>query len=280
VKVVLFCGGLGTRLRDYSESIPKPMVPIGRRPILWHLMKYYAHFGHREFILCLGYLGDAIKQYFLTDDGDLSSGDRVLGPDRQDLEEWKITFVDTGLHSTVGQRLKAVQRYLGDDEIFLANYADGLSDLCLPDYLDHFRQHRRIASLLCVRPSHSFHVVSADETGLVHNIQHVVQAGLWISGGFFVFKREIFEYLGEGEELVEQPFQRLIADGQLIAYRYQGFWQCMDTFKDRQLLEDMQARGHPPWEVWTRRVDAPRAASWAPGEPSPPAGPDPRVIGQ
>jgi glucose-1-phosphate cytidylyltransferase len=297
VKVVLFCGGLGTRLRDYSESIPKPMVPIGRRPILWHLMKYYAHFGHREFILCLGYMGDAIKHYFLTDDarrshdGVLSSGDRALGPDRQDLEDWKITFVDTGLHTTVGQRLKAVQRYLGDDEVFLANYADGLSDLCLPDYLDHFRHHGRIASFLCVRPSHSFHVVSANEAGLVHNIQHVGQAGLWISGGFFVFKREIFEYLGEGEELVEQPFQRLIAGGQLIAYRYQGFWQCMDTFKDRQLLEDMQARGRPPWEVWTRRVDSPRAASGTPdersgltadgaGEPSPPAGPDPRVIGQ
>ena len=249
MKVVLFCGGLGARLRDYSDSIPKPMVPIGRQPILWHLMKYYAHFGHREFILCLGYMGDAIKQYFLTGEARRSHD-----------EDWKITFVDTGLHASVGQRLKAVERYLTDDEVFLANYADGLSDLNLPDYLEHFGRQGRIASLLCVRPSQTFHVVSADEAGQVHKIQHVGQAGLWISGGFFAFKREIFDYIRDGEELVEQPFQRLIADGQLIAYRYQGFWQCMDTFKDKQQLDEVEARGNPPWEVWTRRVDRSEAA--------------------
>ena len=161
------------------------------------------------------------------------------------------------------------RRYLANDEVFLANYADGLSDLNLPDYLDHFERQGRIASFLCVRPSQTFHVVSADEAGQVHSIQHVGQTGLWISGGFFAFKREIFDYIGDGEELVEQPFQRLIAGGQLIAYRYQGFWQCMDTFKDKQQLDEVQARGNPPWEVWTRRVDGSEAA-----------GPDPRGRGR
>jgi glucose-1-phosphate cytidylyltransferase len=261
MKVVLFCGGLGTRLRDYAESIPKPMVPIGYRPILWHLMKYYAHFGHREFILCLGYRGDVIKQYFLnydeclSNDFVLSNGGRDLQLFSRDIDEWKITFVDTGLHANVGQRLRAVEHYVGDDEIFLANYADGLSDLSLPDYLEHFRQHARIASFLCVPPSQSFHVVSTNANGRVDDIRHVGRAGLWINGGFFAFTREIFGYLREGEELVEEPFQRLIAEGQLTAYRFTGFWQCMDTFKDKQLLDDMNARGNPPWEVWKHRSE-------------------------
>lgn len=262
MKVVLFCGGLGTRLRDYSESVPKPMVLIGGRPILWHLMKYYAHFGHREFILCLGYMGDVIKGYFPAADARPSHD-----------EDWTITFADTGVHSTVGQRLKAVQRYLRDEKVFLANYADGLSDLCLPDYLDHFRRHGRIASLLCVRPSQSFHVVSASEAGLVDDIRPAGKSGVWISGGFFVFRREIFEYLGEGEDLVDQPFQRLVACGQLVAYHYQGFWQSMDTQRDRQVLEDLHASGRPPWEVWTPRFDGAALSAPDASGPSSQAGP-------
>ena len=258
MKVVLFCGGLGTRLREYSESIPKPMVPIGYRPILWHLMKYYAHFGHREFILCLGYRADVIKQYFLnydeclSNDFSLSGGGRTLELHSRDMDDWKITFVDTGLHSNVGQRLKAVERHIGDDEVFLANYADGLSDLSLPDFLEQFRRNDCVGSFLRVRPSQSFHLVSADERGRVGEICHVGQAPIWINGGFFAFKRAIFDYLKEGEELVEEPFQRLIAEGQLMAYRSTGFWQCMDTFRDKQLLDDLNARGNPPWEVWKR----------------------------
>jgi glucose-1-phosphate cytidylyltransferase len=293
MKVVLFCGGLGTRLREYSEGIPKPMVTIGYRPVLWHLMKYYAHFGHREFILCLGYRGDVIKQYFLnydeclSNDFALSSGGRALELYSRDMEDWKITFADTGLHANVGQRLKAVERYLGDDEVFLANYADGLSDLSLPDYLEQFRKHDRIASFLCVRPSQSFHVVSADETGLVRDMRHVGQAQLWINGGFFAFKRAIFDYLKEGEELVEEPFQRLIAKEQLIAHRFSGFWQCMDTFKDKQLLDNLNAGGNPSWQVWKRRVDGLLPSTGTPGStmsPAPegatsrPAGPERRMI--
>jgi glucose-1-phosphate cytidylyltransferase len=258
MKVVLFCGGQGTRIREYSDSVPKPMVPIGYRPLLWHLMKYYAHFGHREFILCLGYRGDVIKQYFLnydealSNDFSISKGGKNVELHSRDMDDWTITFADTGLHANIGQRLKAVQRHLGDDAMFLANYADGLSDLDLSAYVEEFRRRDAVASFLRVRPSQSFHVVSSDDDGQVRDIRPIGQAEFWINGGFFVFKRAIFDYLREGEELVEQPFQRLIAEGKLMSYRSPGFWQCMDTFKDKQLLDDLNARGTPPWEVWKR----------------------------
>jgi glucose-1-phosphate cytidylyltransferase len=264
MKVVLFCGGLGTRLREHSETIPKPMVNIGYRPILWHVMKYYAYFGHTEFILCLGYRGDVVKQYFLnydeclSNDFVLSKGGRDVKLHERDIENWKISFVDTGLHANIGERLGAVEHHLDGEDVFLANYSDGLSDLYLPAYLDHFRKHDRIASFLGVRPSQSFHVVEAEESGLVRDIQHVGRAGLWINGGFFVFKREIFDYMGEGEDLVEEPFQRLISERQLISYPYAGFWACMDTLKDKQMFDDLNARGNPPWEVWKRRPEGRR----------------------
>jgi glucose-1-phosphate cytidylyltransferase len=256
MKVVLFCGGLGTRLREYSETVPKPMVTIGYRPILWHLMKYYAHFGHTEFILCLGYRGDLIKQYFIQYDEWLSNDFQLSGSDKQltlygrDIAEWKITFADTGLHANIGQRLRAVQRYLGDDREFLANYSDGLSDLPLAKHLEHFRREDTIASFVCVRPSQTFHMVSVGQGGRVSDIRHVSDAGVWINGGFFVFKREIFDYIKEGEELVQEPFQRLIGLKQLTAYRHEGFWACMDTFKDKQAFDDMHARADMPWTVW------------------------------
>jgi glucose-1-phosphate cytidylyltransferase len=256
MKVVLFCGGLGTRLREYSETVPKPMVTIGYRPIVWHLMKYYAHYGHREFILCLGYRGDLIKQYFLgydeclSNDFELSAGGKDVRLFGRDIADWRITFADTGLHANIGQRLRAVQRYLGDDATFLANYSDGLSDLPLPEYLEHFRRQDRIASFVGVRPSQSFHAVSLGRNSLVLDIRHVGSSDLWINGGFFAFKREIFDYLKEGEELVEEPFQRLIQIEQLTAYRHHGFWACMDTLKDKQLFDDMDARGNTPWAVW------------------------------
>jgi glucose-1-phosphate cytidylyltransferase len=256
MKVVLFCGGLGTRLREYSETIPKPMVHIGSRPIVWHLMRYYAHFGHTEFILCLGYRGDLIRQYFLNYDECLSNDFQLTGGSRdvrlysRDIENWKITFVDTGLQSNIGQRLSAVKRYLGDDPVFLANYSDGLSDLPLAQFLEHFRATDKIASFACVRPSYSFHAVSLDKRGLVQDIRHVGGSDLWINGGFFAFRREIFDHLKDGEELVEEPFQRLIRLEQLTAYRYEGFWACMDTLKDKQQFDDMEARGDTPWKLW------------------------------
>ena len=256
MKVVLFCGGLGTRLREYSETVPKPMVNIGYRPIIWHLMKYYAHFGHTEFILCLGYRGDVVKQYFidyderLSNDFELTGGGKNVKLYGRDIENWKITFAETGANANIGQRLKAVERYIGDDPEFLANYSDGLSDLSLAAYLDHFHRQNTIGSFVCVRPSQSFHVVSLADDDRVQDIRHTAEAGLWINGGFFAFKREIFDYLKEGEDLIQEPFQRLIGVQQLTAYRHEGFWACMDTFKDKQAFDDMNARGDTPWQVW------------------------------
>ncbi len=257
MKVVIFCGGLGTRLREHSETIPKPMVNIGYRPILWHLMKYYSHFGLNDFILCLGYRGDVIKNYFLrydeclSNDFVLSKGGKDIRVFRSDIDEWKITFVDTGLHTNVGQRLKAVEPYLADgDDLFMANYADGLTDLHLPKYLDEVRRNGAIASFLCVRPSYSFHVVDTDAAGRVRDLRAASDSGLWINGGFFVLSKEIFNFMEPGDELVEAPFRRLIEQDRLLAYKHSGFWACMDTFKDKQRFDEMYARGETPWALW------------------------------
>jgi glucose-1-phosphate cytidylyltransferase len=256
MKVVLFCGGLGTRLREYSETIPKPMVEVGCRPIIWHLMRYYAHFGHKDFILCLGYRGDYIKKYFvnykeyLSNDFVLSQGGNKIELYNNDIENWTITFVDTGLNTTIGQRLVAVKPYLGDDDVFLANYADGLSDLDLNVYLENFYQQNKIASFLCVQPSQSFHVVSVGHNSLVQNITPAMNADLWINGGFFALKKEIFDDIQPGEELVVEPFQRLIDRQQLIGYRNPGFWACMDTLKEKMMFDEMYAKGQMPWTVW------------------------------
>ncbi|MGF2038728.1 MAG: glucose-1-phosphate cytidylyltransferase [Nostoc sp. CmiVER01] len=256
MKVVLFCGGLGTRLRELSSNIPKPMVHIGYRPILWHVMKYYAHYGHKDFILCLGYKADVIKNYFLnydecvSNDFTLQEGGRKIQLVNSDIEDWNITFVDTGLTSNIGQRFKAVEKYLDGEEVFLANYSDGLTDLHLPDLIEDFYRHKKIASFLCVKPSQSFHLVSTQENGLVNDIQSVQQAGIRINGGFFVFNKDIFKYIESGEELVLEPFQRLIKIKELVAYKYNGFWACMDTFKEQQQLDDMYCQGNAPWAVW------------------------------
>jgi glucose-1-phosphate cytidylyltransferase len=256
MKVVLFCGGLGTRLKEYSETVPKPMVDIGYRPLMWHLMRYYAHFGHKEFILCLGYKGDVIKKYFLeyneclSNDFVLSKGGKEVQLFNNDIEDWTISFVDTGLQSNIGQRLMAVRKYLEGDDVFMANYSDGLTDLDLNLYLDNFHKQDKVASFLCVRPSQSFHIISLGENGWVKNIEPVEKSDIWINGGFFVFKKEIFDYMQPGEELVIEPFQRLIARQQITAYRYGGFWTCVDTLKDKKFLEDFYARGETPWAVW------------------------------
>ena len=256
MKVVLFCGGLGLRLRDYSENIPKPMATIGYRPILWHVMKYYAHYGHKHFILCLGHRADTIKDYFVkydeyvSNDFVLSAGGKNIDLINRDIHDWRITFADTGITSNVGQRLKSVEKYLEGEEVFLANYSDGLSDLPLPRHIEHFLKSDKVASFLCVRPNISYHLVSVNGGGLVTDIEDVSKSSMRINGGYFVFKREIFKYLKDGEELVHEPFQRLIAEQQLIAHQYDGFWACMDTFKDKQHLDDLYARGNAPWQVW------------------------------
>ena len=259
MKVVLFCGGLGMRMREYSEAMPKPMVPIGYRPILWHVMKYYAHYGHKDFILCLGYKADVIKQYFLdyneclSNDFVLSQGGKKLQLLSSDIHDWNIAFVDTGLLSNIGQRLKAVRPHLVGEEIFLANYTDGLSDVPLPAVIEAFQRTDNIACFVSVKPRASFHLIDAAPDGAVRSIEHIGRSGARINGGFMVLRREIFSYLGDGEELVEEPFRRLIAAGKLMAYPHDGFWACMDTFKEKQDLDDMFGRGNAPWAVWNHR---------------------------
>jgi len=261
MKVVLFCGGLGMRLRDYSEDIPKPMVPIGYRPILWHVMKYYAHFGHKDFILCLGYKADVIKNYFLNYNECLSNNFVLSGGGKEvqllnsDIDDWRITFVDTGLTSNIGQRLKAVEKYLDGEEVFLANYSDGLTDLPLGRFADDFLERGVVGSFISVKPTHSFHVVSINDDESVGGIEHLTKAGIWINGGYFIFRKDIFAYIREGEELIEEPLRRLIAGRLLATYKYKGFWIGMDTFKDKQLLDDMYSRGSAPWEVWKNNLE-------------------------
>jgi glucose-1-phosphate cytidylyltransferase len=258
VKVVLFCGGLGTRLREHSDTIPKPLVNVGVRPILWHLMRYYAHYGHKDFILALGYRGDLIREYFLdyneavTNDFVLSEGGKRVELLSRDLDDWRITFVDTGLHSNLGQRLLRVRKYLEGEEEFLANYADGLSDVPLDKLLADFRARRVTASFVATRTGQSFHAVHSDDGGLVTGFGQIAESEFWINGGFFCLRREIFDHIEEGDELVEKPFQRLIARRQLAVYRHRGFWQSMDTFKDKITLDRMEARGNCPWMVWQR----------------------------
>jgi glucose-1-phosphate cytidylyltransferase len=256
MKVVLFCGGLGMRLRDYADNVPKPMVPLGYRPILWHLMKYYAHYGHRDFVLCLGYRGDLIKNYFLhyeeglSNDFILSEGGRKRELLTSDIEDWRITFVETGLTSNIGSRLVAVKKHVANEEIFLANYSDGLTDLPLPEQIETFRKSGAIGCFLSVKPNLSYHFVSVDGAGRVQSFRDIAQSGLRVNGGFFVFRREIFDYIRPGEELVEQPFNRLVADQKLLAYEYDGFWLPMDTAKDKAKLDEFHASGKPPWYVW------------------------------
>jgi glucose-1-phosphate cytidylyltransferase len=265
MKVVLFCGGLGTRLRDYSETVPKPMVHIGYRPILWHVMKYYSHFGHKDFILCLGHRADAVKDYFLnynecvSNDFVMTWGGKKLDLQNSDIQDWRITFADTGIESNIGQRLKAVEKYLEGETEFLANYSDGLTDLHLPQQIDHFRKHDKVASFLAVCPNMSYHTVSLEEGegNLVSAIHAINNGTVRINGGFFIFKTSIFDYMRDNEELVNGPFERLIEQKQLIGYPYNGFWASMDTFKDKQQLENLWGSGSAPWEVWKKKVAKP-----------------------
>jgi glucose-1-phosphate cytidylyltransferase len=234
------------------------MVPVGYRPILWHVMRYYAHYGHKEFILCLGYKADAIKRYFLdydetiSNDFVMSDGGKRVDLLASDIQDWKITFVDTGLNSNIGQRLKAVQPFLEGERTFLANYSDGVSDLPLPWMIVYLEGHDAVACFVGVAPTQSFHLVTAEAGGRVSSIRHVKDIGMRVNGGFFVLRHEIFDWMRPGEELVQEPFQRLADAGKLLSFNHDGFWACMDTFKDKQLLEDLYSRGQVPWEVWKR----------------------------
>jgi glucose-1-phosphate cytidylyltransferase len=240
------------------------MVTIGSRPVLWHVMKYYAHFGHKDFILCLGYKANVIKDYFLqyeesvSNDFVLSQGGRKLEFTQRDIDDWTITFVDTGLRSTIADRLRLVEPHLQGDDIFLANYSDGLTDFPLPEMIEEFNRRDGYASFLSVQPrSSSLDTVHLGPDGAVQSIRCMKDSDIWINGGYFVMRKEIFRYIKPREELVYEPFQRLITERRVWSRRYDGFWQCMDTFRDKQSLDELEASGEAPWCLW--KINKPAA---------------------
>jgi len=255
MKVVLFCGGLGTRIRDYSESIPKPMIPVGHQPILLHIMQYYSQYGHRDFILCLGYKANVIKDYFLnyrattTSDCIISNSGTSVEILGEPPPDWRITLIDTGIWRNIGERLLAVKELVADEDIFLANYSDGLTDAPLPNMIERFKNSDAVGLFIAVRPPFNFHLVDFDDSGAVRKFLTTQQSDVWINGGYFIFRNTIFDYIRDGEELVLEPFNRLILESQLTAYKYEGFWRAMDTLRDKQVLEEMIERGEVPWRL-------------------------------
>ena len=216
MKVVLFCGGLGMRMRDGVTNAPKPMAMIGDRPLLWHVMRYYAHYGHTDFVLCLGYGGSAVKDFFLnydetrSNDFVLEGGDRQVKLFKTDISDWRVTFVDTGLHSAIGERLRRVRRFVAGEEMFLANYADVFTNAPLPDMISRFAATDAAVSLLAVPPTSSHHVVDVGGNGFITQVTPVRDLRQWENGGYFVLRQEIFEHLNEGEDLVEDAIVRLV----------------------------------------------------------------------
>jgi glucose-1-phosphate cytidylyltransferase len=259
MKVVLFCGGRGIRLREHSEAIPKPMVTIGYRPILWHVMRYYAHFGCRDFILCLGYRGDAIKDYFLRYEETLSNDFVLAGGGREvrllgsDIEDWRITFAETGLDTSVGERLRRVRQHLEGEELFLANYGDTLTDAPLDRMIDAVRGSDVAASLLSVRAPYSFHVIDADEDGRVDGLRAAATAGFRINGGGYVMRHEVLDRIEPGDDLVTEPLGSLAREGRVAAVEHDGFWMALDTLKELQTLRDLDESGRSPWALWRRQ---------------------------
>lgn len=258
MKVVLFCGGYGMRMRGL-EDVPKPMAMVGDRPLIWHVMRYYAHFGHREFILCMGYGARHITRYFL-DYEETRSNDFVLDAGRvrplsTDIADWRITFCTTGLNTPIGERLRQIAPHLGEVPMFLANYADVLTDAPLDRIVDRFTAGDALASLLAVPPQSSFHVVHSGADDVITGIESVADLPLRENGGYFVFRRELLSHLRPDADLVDDTLTSLAAAGKVVSYPYDGFWLPADTVKERVAL-DRIARHHPaPWEVWKQQPD-------------------------
>jgi glucose-1-phosphate cytidylyltransferase len=256
MKVVLFCGGLGLRMRTSVDSAPKPMMAVGDRPVLWHIMRYFAHFGHTDFILALGYGAASVKQYFMnydethSNDFVLAKGGREIELLQSDISEWRISFIETGIDTSIGERLRRVRHLLEDDEIFLANYGDVLTDAPMDRIVGDFIASDAVASLLAVPPQASFHVVGVDDRDRVTGMASAADMPMWINGGYFVLRQSVFDYLGPGEDLVGHAFVRLAEQRKLAAVRYNGFWAPMDTLKERSALEELDRSGRAPWKLW------------------------------
>ncbi len=256
MKTVILAGGFGTRFSEETEVRPKPMVEIGGRPILWHILKLYAHFGHRDFLICLGYKGYLIKEYFINYfhhmsdlTVDLADGSvNVLG---SQSEDWKVTLVDTGPHTLTGGRLKRIRHYI-PNETFLMTYGDGVGDIDINTLLKFHRAHGRKATLTAVQPSGRFGALDVDNAGRVGTfVEKPVGDRAWINGGFFVLEPGVFDYIeGDSTMWEREPLEQLAADGQLMAYRHDHFWKAMDTLRDKKELEELWSAGRAPWRVW------------------------------
>ena len=259
MKVVLFCGGLGMRMRTDDQSLPKPMTPIGSRPVLWHVMRYYAYFGHKDFILCLGYGAQAVKDYFLnysettSNDFVIMQGSEGIKMLSTDISEWTISFIDTGIDTAIGERLRRIRPHLDGDEIFLANYGDVLTDAPMNDLIRQFVNTDAVVQLLAVKPQDSFHVLDMDDDSTVTGLTAVAKMPMRINGGYFVLRKGIFDYLYENEDLVMDACVRAAKAGRVRAAQYDGFWAPMDTLKERKALEEQYRRGNSPWALWRDR---------------------------
>jgi len=258
MKVVILCGGLGTRLREETEFRPKPMVPIGHKPILWHIMKSYAHHGFKEFVLCLGYKGEVIKEYFyhyalFNHDVTLKLGrDRHMTiHENADAEDWSVTLADTGEHALKGARLKRIQKHVGDN-IFMVTYGDGVANIDLKELLAFHRRHGKVATITGVRPRSSFGEIRAQDGKVSQFVEKPqISAGL-INGGYFVFNAKLFDYLSDDDacDFEKGPLEKLVADGQVMVHVHEGGWACMDTYRDVEYLNKLWAANQAFWKVW------------------------------
>jgi glucose-1-phosphate cytidylyltransferase len=260
LKVVILCGGYGTRIRDVADNIPKPMIPVGRFPILWHIMKYYACYGHKDFVLCLGYKSQAIKDFFLNYEAhikdftiDLGGKAAVQFHTDHSESDWRVTLAETGLNALTGARVRRAQKYLGDEDSFMLTYGDGVGDVDLDRLLAFHNSHGKALTVTGVRPPGRFGELLNDANGKVIEFNEKPQAtGGRISGGFFVCRKELFDYLDDREDLMfeKEPMARLVKDGQLMVFEHDGFWQPMDTHREYQLLNDLFESGKAPWVKW------------------------------
>ena len=261
MKVVILCGGKGTRIRGIDDDVPKPLIPIGKYPVLWHIMNTYMHYGHNEFILCLGYKGIAIKTYFLnyqTMVSDFTSdygNDGKIEFDNSNIEiDWKITHAETGVESLTGSRVKKIEKYISEDETFLLTYGDGVSDININELISFHHDKAKIMTVSGVRPPSRFGELNYDQNSIITEFNEKPQATEGrISGGFFVCQREIFNYLDserDNEILETAPMQNIASDKQMVMYPHDGFWQCMDTYRDYKLLNELYENKAAPWVVW------------------------------
>jgi glucose-1-phosphate cytidylyltransferase len=257
VKVVILCGGLGTRLREETEFRPKPLIEIGGRPILWHIMKIYARHGFRDFVLCLGYRGQMIKEYFLNyeamnNDFTICLGrqHRVTHHGAHSEQDFSVTLAETGAVTMTGGRIKRIKKYV-DGDTFLVTYGDGVADLDVGAVVDFHRSHGRLATVTTINPSSRFGMLDLDEEGFVREFSEKPLIQGWVNAGFFVFDRRVFDYLGDDDCILErEPLERLAAEGQLMAFRHTGFFYTMDTYREYEYLNELWASARAPWKVW------------------------------